>query len=210
MPGFENGTVYAGDGSGGDATFQAIISGGQTWSFGGDDSDADSFVISANAALGTTNTLKSESNGILTFPLQSSISAYLSADQVNATGNNTEASLFFNAEDWDIQSEHNAGIFLAKSPGMYLVIHSIHLGNLSSSHTSAEIKIYQNANIIKADRFNPYATQSYSACTFQTCTIAQMAAGDNITATVTVLGGTKTVTLAGGKSLTFVKICKIA
>lgn len=65
-----------GGGTAADATYQAVVSGVTTWTWGVDNSDSDAYVIAASATLGTTNVMKSTTAGAITFP----------ASTVSATG----------------------------------------------------------------------------------------------------------------------------
>lgn len=201
-----------GGGSGGDAKFQSIVTGGQTWSFGGDNSDSDSFVLSANANLGTSNVFKSNTAGILSMPLQSAASAFRNADIANATGDGTVVNIVFNQEYYDIKAEYDTGtgVFTVTVDGLYLVIVSVYLKNVGAAHTACAINIHRNAPSLSYGNFNPYSINTSSVLTWHQSTIMQCSAGDTIYADVSVSGGAKTVTLGGGANTTQIQIHKLA
>ena len=114
-------TTVAGT-SAGDAVFQASVSGGQTWSFGLDNSDSDAFALSSSVALGTTNVIIASVDGEVTMPLQPAFSAILSATTASdKTGNNTIYTLICNTEIFDQGSDYDntTGTFTAPVTGIY-------------------------------------------------------------------------------------------
>jgi hypothetical protein len=63
----------------GDPYFLSNISGGLTWSFGADNSDADAYVISEASTLGTSNRLHIASGGAVTIPGTLSVTGVVTA-----------------------------------------------------------------------------------------------------------------------------------
>lgn len=114
--------VRTGGASAGDAMTQYAILGVTTWSVGCDNSDSDAFAISSNA-LGTSNSMRIATSGEVTFPLQSSFSACLSAQVNNVTGNGTTyGPIICDVETYDLNSDYNnaTGVFTAPVTGKYL------------------------------------------------------------------------------------------
>lgn len=206
--------VSVGGASGGDAKFQAIIPTGATWTLGADNSDADSFVVSQNASLGTNNVLKSTQAGILSYPLQSSCSVYASGNVANATGDLTYYQIVFDTVEWDIHSEYNSGtgVFTASEAGVYLVTAVVGLYNIGAAHTIGNLQFAKSSTGWWQSQYNPAATaEAASQLSVVGSIQMKLAASETITCAVVVGGGTKTVGILGGTTVhTQMQITKIA
>lgn len=120
----------------------------------------------------------------------SGFSAYHSADQINVTGNSTEATAIFDTEIFDRRSEYNnaTGIFTAKRQGKYLLSTCIKI-NPTLSVTSCFIKIVtsnRTYHIFRGDTDN--IRDGSSTVTLNGCVIADMDVNDTAKVTVTCSG----------------------
>lgn len=193
-------SVQSGGVLGGDPKYQATIA-ATTWSFGADNTDTQSFVLSQNANLGTKNVFRSNVAGIIGLPLQSASSAYLSASVPNVTGDLTTYVVIFDVEDYDIQGEYNVatGEFKVTVGGLYQVTTNVLLYNLGAGHNIGNIQILVNGGSVWQAQFNPGASRE-SANQFSALGSAmlQLAPNDLISVQVQVGGSTKTVGVTGG------------
>lgn len=107
--------------SGGDATFQSVVTGAQTWTWGADNDDSDSWILAASSALGTTNTIHVDTSGAATNSLQPAFNVYVGSDLNNVTGDSTTYTIIFNTERFDQNADFNTstGQFTAPKTGRY-------------------------------------------------------------------------------------------
>lgn len=186
-------------GTAGDAKFQALISGGQIWSAGLDNSDSDAFVLSSNVALGTTNVMRVSTTGLINYPLQPTFRARRSADVANATGDGTLYTVPFNTELYDVTNNYASPNFTVPIAGQYLVTAGVVFGNLSvgAGHTTVQILITSTAlGDIANSRVNA-ASNSNGFIALNCSCISALAAADTVYVRAQVEGGTKTVTIQG-------------
>jgi hypothetical protein len=104
-----------------DGSFSSVITGGQTWSWGGDNSDSDAFVISANASLGTTNVMRVATTGEINYPLQSAFLG-ISTGTTDCTGDGTNVSpIVLATEVFDQNSDFASSVYTAPITGRVLL-----------------------------------------------------------------------------------------
>lgn len=179
--------AVAGGTSGGDGKFQSIITGGQTWSLGGDNSDSDAFVISGNDALGTTNVMRVSTAGEINYPLQPAFSAYLASPSLNKTGAGASYGIGTDAltEIFDQNGDFTtAGVFTAPITGRYLFTICAYGTGCS---TTSDILLQANGSnrgFINRQLRPASGNDIYSTMTF----ILDMDAADTLSATVTISG----------------------
>lgn len=125
--------VSSGGSSAGDASVGHIVSGVTTFSHGIDNSDSDKFVISANAALGTTNIFSSTAAGEITKPLTPAFGA-VAADQNNVTGAGTAYTVTFTSSEYFDQGGDFDGTstFTAPVAGKYQFNSTILYGGIGT------------------------------------------------------------------------------
>ncbi len=98
--------VEVGGGSAGDAKYQAMITSGQTWSWGLDNSASDTFVISSGSSLGTNNAIS----------ISTGLSVSFTGNNVDATRSQTAGAVSFTASNTANASNDYAG-FIATVGG---------------------------------------------------------------------------------------------
>ena len=186
--------------SAGDAVFQASVSGGQTWSWGLDNSDSDAFVLASSVALGTTNVIQASTAGNINYPLQCKFSAYLASTDADETGDGTQYQLGTAAltELFDIGSNFNTnGTFTAPVTGYYHFCYGVLAQQVVStmSASSSLTVAGTSARIYIDDTFSTTATGNFSTCASR---IVFMTATDTAVVKVIYSNGTKVVDIYGG------------
>lgn len=181
-------------GGAGDAFIKYTINAGQAWTKGVDDSDSDSFVLSANASLGTTNVWKATSGGNITQPLQACFLATQGAD-ANVTGDGTVYTMTFGTEVFDIGSNLSAGVFTAPVTGKYQFNIAMNAEGILVTHTIRSLQIVTTARTYTWESSYLLAEAFHS---FSFSTLADMTVGDTAVAKFTVSGSTKVVDIAAG------------
>jgi hypothetical protein len=169
-----------------------------SWSAGIDNSatlpTADPYVISQGTTLGTNNAMVIGTGGTVNFPLTPAFLAQ-TTDQLNVTGDNTTYTVTFNTEIFDQSSSFDGvSTFTAPVTGRYYFTNSLSLGDFTTSHTNSainfitsnrsyELVVVNMANVREAANFYNLSAS----------TLADMDAGDTLTLTINVSGGTKVV-----------------
>ncbi len=186
-------TIVAGS-SADDAYYKATVTGGQSWSWGVDNSDSDAFVISANATLGTSNIMRCLNSGEINYPLQP---AFLASNSLasDVTGNNTTYTMIYDNEVYDQNNDYDGtSTFTSPVTGRYLLNASIVLGELGALFTACTMIIVTSnrsftlnvsAGGIERDAANILKKTISCMC--------DMDAADTSTVTVNVSGSTKTI-----------------
>lgn len=183
--------------SGGDPFVNFEITGTTNWSLGADNTvtspAADPFVIAASTALGTTNVMTAQTSGELNYPLQPRFIAYTSSNQVNVTGDGTDASpAVFDTEVTDIGSNYNNSTYIFTAPvtGIYYFFTNIYRWGTGTSTTF-------NGGFTASNRGLPYSENgspnSNGDQTMMASWIVDMDAGDTIQSNFSANGGTKNI-----------------
>ena len=119
--------------SGGDPATTYTVTGGSSWSHGIDNTDADKFILAASTALGTTNVLEAFITGEVTLPLQPAFLAFNSVTDANQTGNNTDVTVDFDTEVYDVGSDFATDTFTAPVTGKYLFGANVVFNNVTTA-----------------------------------------------------------------------------
>lgn len=138
----------------------------------------------------------------------------LNPSVTNATGDGTTYTIAFNTSIFDTTTGFNTstGVWTPAVAGYYDVYVQVGIGNLSNTHTSASLVLTIGGSQNEVTEINPYAAASASGyCTLSTSAIFHPnGSSDTIYATITVTGGTKTVTVHGSSTLyTYIQAYKI-
>lgn len=177
-----------------DAFYRANINGGQAWTWGLDNSDSDAFVISADTSLGTTNVMKVDTAGQITYPLQPAFLAQ-SAAQTDVTGDGTAYTIQYTNEIFDRNSDFDGvSTFTAPVTGIYQLNTTLSATGFTSGHTTGVLSIVTTARTYTvwsqnaADTATPAGANRISGSV-----LASMTAGDTATVVLTVSTTAKTV-----------------
>jgi len=121
-----------------------IVTGQTTWSTGIDNSDSDKYKISPNAALATTPTTISDTDGITLKPLQPAFLAYMTISTGAVTGDGTIFSYICETQVFDQTSDYDTGTgqFTAPISGRYFFVASIR----STAGTPTQCTCYINTS----------------------------------------------------------------
>ncbi len=172
-------------GTAADAYFSSTITGGQAWTWGGDNSDSDAYVLSANAALGTTNVMRVATTGEINFPLQSAFMAYMNTAVLNVTGDGTTTyTVIFDTEVFDQNADFNLGTstFTAPVTGRYKMNYSCGITGGTVINSSTNTMVTSNRNYTNP---MPNGASATTNCSGNIAVLADFDAAD--TATFTVL-----------------------
>ncbi len=193
-----------GGASGGDAMFKALVNGGQTWTWGCDNSDSDAWGLVAGAALGTANTcIHITTGGEINYPRQPAFLGMLTVSDASVTGDGTAFvmgsgnafnEIFDQNGDWN----NTTATFVAPVTGRYCFNVGIGVSGITAGHTNGTLTITtSNRNyqvfLNLASAATPGGTYNFS----QTC-FADMDAADTCTITIQVNNGAKVITVTGG------------
>ena len=141
-----------------------------------------------------------DADGHVTKPLQSSFCARVGATVTNVTGDGTQYTIAFGAEEWDSNADFNTGTYTFTAPvaGRYLFTAGIALDDVGAAHTSGEARLvvsgdtwYQNLHDM-GNVFNPNGNLYLNVVA-----IVNMAASDTATLGIQVSNGTKIVDVLG-------------
>lgn len=181
-----------------DATYQAVVSGTTTWTWGVDNSDSDAFVIAASSALGTTNVMRVATTGEINFPLQSAFLAYASGDVTDQSGDGTTYTCAFDTEVFDQNGDFASNTFTAPVTGRYQLSAGISTFNNTAAITTHAIQIVTSNRTYQFGAFTqglpPASTAGSSAVLGKTVSsLCDMDVGDTATITWRAAGTTKTI-----------------
>jgi len=193
--------------SSGDPQSKYVITGGQTWSAGSDNSDSDAYVVSANNGLGTNNVMHITTAGEVNFPLTPAFLAYLASTDSNVTGAGATYNVGTNVawtEVFDQNSDFNTnGTFTAPVTGRYYLEFAVNVAQLGAANTTGYIGII-TSNRSKNSFFMNWAAVRSVATTADAYAMsmtyfADMDAADTAVFQLTILGGAgNTVDISGG------------
>jgi len=199
--------VSVGGATAGDAFTTYTVTGVTDWSQGLDNSASDAFVLSASAALGTTNIMSAAVAGQINYPLQPSFNAYNANNVANVTGDGTTVTVTFDTELSDVGSNFASSTFTAPVTGNYLFSGNVNMYNLGAAHTQAIVSITTTSDTFIVGYQNAAATRELasgnSILGIPFSIVVPMTATNTALIALTVTGGTKTVNLLGGKGCYF-------
>lgn len=127
--------------------------------------------------------------------------AYPSADIPNVTGDATTYQLILNTAEFDTTTSYNTGTgiyTIPKTGYWFFYLNVLCTGLTAGVHASSQVNILSGATVISG--FFILATHTVVSLT--TSCVTYQAAGAQISANVTVLGGTKTVDIGSSAGLT--------
>ena len=194
--------VASGGASSGDAIIQYNIDGINEWTSGIDNSDADSWVMSSGNTLGTSNVMRIQTTGEITYPLQSAFSANRATTVNDVTGDGTLYTLIPTTVIFDQNSDYNngTGIFTAPVTGRYFLRMSAEVLQLSSAMTYGYIRITTTNRSYYSNGMNWWAVGGATNDTVMTfCAFADMNAGDTAKAQIVISNGTKVADIASSE-----------
>jgi len=141
-------SVSSGGSSAGDASIGHIVDSVTTFSQGVDNSDSDNFVISANAALGTSNIFSATTAGEVIKPLTSAFGA-VAADQANVTGSGTVYTVTFTSSEYFDQNGDFDGTstFTAPITGKYVFNATITYAGIDSNKPHVQTRLVTTARL---------------------------------------------------------------
>ena len=126
--------VASGGASAGDAYVFAEIIGQTNWSWGIDNSASDSWVLSKDWQLGTSNDyLRVGTSGDVTMPKTPCFAAYNSSADADVTGNNGAATVDYDTEIFDQGDNFANDTFTAPVTGRYLITASVRIDGVTAS-----------------------------------------------------------------------------
>ncbi len=180
--------------SGGDPYTRYIVGVGQAWSSGLDNSNADSYSISAATTLGATEVFNALVTGEITMPLQSAFSAYANANADNVTGDGTSVNpVVFGTEIFDQNNDFASNTYTCPKTGKVMLSYSILFQQVAATNSSV-ITIATSNNLYN---FNNNSTSPTGNAAYGASVLADMDAGDTATIVCNFSGGTKTVDIYG-------------
>lgn len=162
-----------------------------------------------------TSDVTVDTTGIISMPSQSAMSAYVSGNIANVTGDLVSIyTVLFDSKDYDVQTEYTpgTGIFKATLAGLYQVSSVVGISNIGAAHTVANIAINKNGSVWWQAQYNPAASQdAANQLSMMANAVLELAPNDEITITIQVGGGTKTIGIIGATNVhTELQITKLA
>ncbi len=190
-------TITVGGTSAGDPSLNFNVSGTTDFEIGIDNTDSDSFKISASTALGTTDTFIMTTAGERTMPLQPCFLAILESNDNNVTGNATGftlGSVTALVEKFDQGGDFvTSGTFTAPVTGKYFLTAQFKVGGITSAMTAGTMNIRTSNEVFPGGTLNPAAVRTITASAdivnFQVSVFADMDAADTSTTDISIHGG---------------------
>lgn len=188
-----------------DAYYVATIDGGNDWSWGLDNSDSDSFVLSSSVGLGTNNVMRVSTAGEINYPLQPAFSAYQPSTEANETGDgtlfrlgDTDVSVAL-TEIFDQSGDFNPGTstgatFTAPVTGKYQFNAVVLLEGVASTNTATLTIITSNTTY----RYGNFGTAVTGNMPLTLSILADLDAADTCVVAIDAGNGAKTVDVYGG------------
>ena len=182
-------TMVVGGANGGDPAFTSLITGGQSFTWGIDNSDADKLKMTNAVTPSAGNTLwQMTTAGERTLPLQPAFLATHSVAQDNVTGNGTEATVNFTTEVFDQNADYDAtNAFTAPVTGKHAFNMSVYLTGLIAG-SEFRIGIITSNRNYKTNYFDPVSVGQGTTICSTMSVFADMDAADTAHAIVYVLG----------------------
>ena len=164
-----------------DPIFQAQVNGGNTWTWGVDNSDSDSFNLAQGLALpGTVLTMTATTDGEVTFPATPAFLATHSVAQNNVTGNLVEVTVNYTTEIFDQNGDYDGtNTFTAPITGRYQFEATIEMTGATDAEQGY---IYLNASnrSILGTQTAPYSKTNLNAFQLIISSLVDMDAADTI------------------------------
>lgn len=153
------------------------------WNLGCDNSEDDRFSLSASSGLGTNDVIRISTDGEVTMPLQSAFLAYNSSSDGSVTGNGTSATVDFDTEVFDQNSDFASDTFTAPVDGRYQLDATVYLYDLTNAD-ACKIRIKtSNRNYEDCHCYGSAIGTggSYNPINMTASTLADMDSGDTCT-----------------------------
>ncbi len=183
-------------GASGDSQILFEQIGSSLFALGVDDDDADSFVISASGALGTTNVLHMTTSGEQTLPLQPAFFATVDATINNVTGDGTVYTVSYDTENFDIGGNFSTTTFTAPIAGRYYLFVTVFISSIPSG--SGFTTVIPSIVCSSAGTFSRvYNAVAGGAISASVGTFVELSASETVTSTIQVSGGTLTGDILG-------------
>jgi hypothetical protein len=188
--------------SSGDAWSAWCVGTTNQFAFGIDNSDSDKLKLTyaANSVTpsSATQIMNITTAGEITKPLQSCFCATKTSDSANVTGDNTDYSVTFTSEKFDLNGDYDTGtsLFTAPVTGKYLLGCRIKYVNASASNRGlVGIGINGPGASYYGERVNTSSYDNAANTAALGCQVlVEMTAGDSAGVSLLCSGGTKTVT----------------
>lgn len=167
-----------------DAYYQANISGGQSWTWGLDNSDSDAWVLSGSSSLGTTNFIRADvGTGSLNYPQQPAFLASLANVVNNVTGDGTVYTCIYDTEVYDVGSDFDlaTSTFTAPVTGKYEINYVVRISGGTTINSSTTRCVTSN-RVLRATSSNIPSLNTSCGGTFTA--LMDMDAGDTMTVTI--------------------------
>lgn len=176
-----------------DPTYQSIVEGVTTWTWGTDNSETspgvDPWKLSASASLGTTDVMVSQKTGVITFPLQPSFLA-IAALQNNVTGDGTTYTAQFTTVIINRNSFFD-GTSTCTAPvtGVYNFQAILVITGITANNTAGRHQLVASNRSLRMSNLNPFTVQQVngtSSCGLNGGTLVDMDLADTATITIVV------------------------
>lgn len=175
-----------------DATFQSVISGGQNWTMGLDNSNSDIFAIASSSALGTTDVMDVQTTGEINYPLQTAFLAQDTTADNNVTGDGTVFTVTYSAEIFDQNNDFSSPTYTAPVTGRYFFASLVCTDGLTSAMTTGQLNIVTSNRTYKCHIWNFGAMRgSANLSRDNIAHMADMDSADTASITVAMSNGTK-------------------
>mgnify|MGYP001309989307 CR=1 FL=1 len=162
------------------------------------------FLTTADGAASPTERMRISSDGAVTKPTNPAFLARNSVTDSNVTGDGTEVTIDFDTEVFDQGGDFANDTFTAPVTGRYQLNVSCEVVGVTSSHTIGQLQIKTSNRTIMADQNDTFqAAGSNGQCMYHGAFLADMDAGDTVTCTMTVTGGSQVVDIAAQNNTHF-------
>lgn len=144
--------------------------------------------------------LSADASGYLAAAVTPLVSAYVSNTITNVTGDGTIYTVIYDTEVVDRNSNYNTanGVFTAPVTSKYLVVFDNLLAQVGAAHVASQSAVVTSNRNYNTGYCNPYAMSNSGFTSVGYQKIVDMDAGDTMSITVSVTGGTKVVDIWGG------------